>query len=65
MSEAESERTDGSAAEPRSLTDEELEAQEAEELPHRETMMIVDPGPEVGFTPIPWPDEAPDDRYEQ
>ena len=51
------------------LSEEELEAQEAEELPDRETMMVLDPGPEVGFSPIPWSDgadsEAPDDRYEQ
>jgi hypothetical protein len=54
------------AEEPRSkeaLSEEELETQEAEELPNRETMMILDPGPEV---PIPWSEgETPDDRYEQ
>ena len=58
------------AEEPRTeqqLTEEELEAEEAEELPARETMMIVDPGPDVGIgVPMPWSDgEAPDDRYEQ
>jgi hypothetical protein len=58
------------ADEPRSqkeLSKEELEAQEAEELPERETMMLLDPGPDVGFGgPIPWSDgETPDDRYEQ
>ena len=58
------------ADEPRTgekLSEEELEAEEAEELPARETMMLLDPGPDVGFGgPIPWPDgEAPDDRYEQ
>jgi hypothetical protein len=52
---------------PKELSEEELEAQEAEELPERETMMLLDPGPDVGFGgPIPWSDgEAPDDRYEQ
>ena len=63
------------AEEPRTkeqLSDEELESQEAEELPDRETMMILDPGPmplpaaSSGLEPIPWSDgEAPDDRYEQ
>ena len=62
------------ADEPRTkeeLTDEELEAEEAEELPDRETMMILDPGPmplpaASDLEPIPWSDgEAPDDRYEQ
>ena len=51
------------------LTDEELEAEEPEELPDRETMMILDPGP----GPLPFADlelpgsegENPDDRYEQ
>ena len=49
------------------LSEDELEAEEAEELPARETMMIVDLGPDVGVGgPIPWSDgEAPDDRYEQ
>jgi hypothetical protein len=49
------------------LSEDELEAEEAEELPARETMMIVDPGPDVGIgVPIPWSDgETPDDRYEQ
>ncbi len=65
MSESESEQTEGSAAEPRGLPDEELEAQDGEELPDRETMMIVDPGPDVGIAPFPWSGEAPDDRYEQ
>ena len=55
MSEHETEKTD--------LSEEELDGEEAEELPARETMMILDPGPDVG---IPWSDgEAPDDRYEQ
>ena len=65
MSETEFERTESSATEPGALTDDELEAQDGEELPDRATMMIVDPGAEVGITPIPWPDETPDDRYEQ
>jgi hypothetical protein len=48
------------------LSEDELEAQEAEELPDRETMMILDPGPDVGIQPFPWPEsEAPDDRLEQ
>ena len=64
MSESESERTEGSAAESRGLPDEELEAQDGEELPDREAMTIVDLGPDVGLTPIPL-SEAPDDRYEQ
>jgi hypothetical protein len=59
------------ADEPRSqeeLSEEELEAQEAEELPDRETMMmIVEPGPDPVTSAIPWASEseAPDDRYEQ
>ena len=58
------------ADEPRTddrLSQEELEAEEAEELPARETMTTLDLGPVVGIgAPIPWPDaEAPDDRYEQ
>ena len=50
------------------LTDEELEAQEGEALPERETMMVFDPGPVPtgGLEPIPWSDGEPtDDRYEQ
>jgi hypothetical protein len=50
------------------IPEDELEAEEAEELPARETMMILDPGPDVGIGPgpYPWPEsEAPDDRYEQ
>lgn len=47
------------------LTDEELDAQNGEELPDREAMSIVDLGPDVGLTPVPLPDETPDDRYEQ
>jgi hypothetical protein len=51
---------------PEKLTEEELEGEEAEELPERETMMVVDPGGGIGLDPIPWSDgEAPDDRYEQ
>jgi hypothetical protein len=62
------------AEEPRTkkeqLSDDELESQEAEELPDRETMMLLDPGPmplpAVHDLEIPRPDgEAPDDRYEQ
>ena len=57
------------AEEPRTkeqLSEEELEAQDGEELPDRETMMILDPGPDVGIQQFPWPEgEAPDDRYEQ
>jgi hypothetical protein len=57
------------AQEPRKeeqLTEEGLEAENGEELPDRETMMIVDPGPDVGIGPYPWPEsETPDDRYEQ
>ena len=62
------------ADEPRTqeqLAEEELEAEEAEELPARETMMILDPGPgplpaASDLDPIPWSDgETPDDRYEQ
>ena len=49
---------------------EELDGEEAEELPARETMMILDPGPmpvagPADLDPI-WPsgeEEAPDDRY--
>ena len=61
------------ADEPRTedVTEEELESGEAEELPARETMMILDPGPmplpaASDLEPIPWSDgENPDDRYEQ
>ncbi len=49
----------------RDLTDEELEAENGEQLPDRETMMIVDLGPDSGLPPVPPPDDAPDDRYEQ
>lgn len=48
------------------IPEEELDAEDGEELPDRETMMIVTPGPEGGLEPMPWPEsEAPDDRYEQ
>ncbi len=49
------------------LSEEELDEQEAEQLPDRETMMmIVEPGPGIDIEPVPWPEsEAPDDRYEQ
>jgi hypothetical protein len=53
------------------LTEDELEAENGEELPDRETMMILDPGPgplpaASDLEPIPWSDgENPDDRYEQ
>jgi hypothetical protein len=55
------------------LSEEELDGEEAEELPARETMMILDPGPmplagAADLDPIPaagGETEAPDDRYEQ
>jgi hypothetical protein len=51
---------------PSEVDEEELETQNGEELPERETMMVLDPGGGIGLDPIPWPDgEAPDDRYEQ
>ena len=63
MSEHETEETE--------ITEEELDGEEAEELPARETMMILDPGPmpvagAADLDPVPWPsseEEAPDDRY--
>ena len=64
MSENETEKTE--------LSEDELDGEEAEELPARETMMILDPGPmpvagAADIEPVPWPpsEEAPDDRYEQ
>ncbi len=49
---------------PEKVDEEELEAQDGEELPDRETMMVLDPGGTLD--PIPWSDaETPDDRHEQ
>jgi hypothetical protein len=56
------------AEEPRTkeqLSEEEVEAQDGEELPDRETMMLLDLGPDVGIQQFPVESEAPDDRYEQ
>ncbi len=51
---------------PTKVDEEELDAQDGEELPERDTMMVLDPGGGLGLDPIPWSDgETPDDRYEQ
>ena len=44
------------------LTQEELDAQDAEQLPEREAMSIVDLGPDVGFTATPVPVDSADEE---
>jgi hypothetical protein len=46
------------------LTQEELDAQDGEQLPEREAMSIVDLGPDVGFTATPVPVDSVDENEE-
>ena len=61
-----SQRDDQKPTEPE-LTEEELEQNEGEPLPDRETMFVISPGYDqpVPVNPLIGPEEVPDDRLEQ